>query len=207
MLLVKYFKDIDTIEKAYFLGLLYADGNVYQKRNRTQISLLNGDRYILEEMKKEFGSPNKLYMDRGKYCKLVVDNKDFTNNLISQGCIPRKSTLIRFPSLREDLMSHFIRGYFDGDGCVWRTQVKKGYHTSFCSNEIFLGELKQYLISKLGIKISKFRRRRENKDSGDIMIYEREDNPVLFHYLYEGCKGLFLLRKFKKFRNGDCKWS
>lgn len=40
------------------------------------------------------------------------------------GIRPNKSLDCIFPSLCEDLMSHFIRGLFDGDGCVWNGKRK-----------------------------------------------------------------------------------
>ena len=37
-------------------------------------------------------------------------------SLIKLGCVPRKSLIITLPSIPKNLMHHFIRGYFDGDG-------------------------------------------------------------------------------------------
>ena len=43
------------------------------------------------------------------------------NDLIKQGCIPNKSLVLTFPNkyqVPENLINHFIRGYFDGDGSI-----------------------------------------------------------------------------------------
>ena len=50
----QYFKQINTPSKAYFLGLLYADGGIIFSNNKKTLSLelKQEDRYILEEFKK-----------------------------------------------------------------------------------------------------------------------------------------------------------
>jgi len=56
--------------------------------------------------------------ERSRVC---VSNKHFWNTLNDLGCTPRKSLTLKFPDINifksKDLIRHFIRGYFDGDGC------------------------------------------------------------------------------------------
>ena len=43
------------------------------------------------------------------------------NDLIKQGCVPNKSLILTFPNKHQvpkNLINHFIRGYFDGDGSI-----------------------------------------------------------------------------------------
>ena len=48
------------------------------------------------------------------------------NDLINLGCIPNKSLTLTFPDfINDELLPHFIRGYFDGDGCIWNGKRKK----------------------------------------------------------------------------------
>jgi len=101
----EYFKKIDSKDKAYFLGLLYADGNVYhgtesnkKQRNRIQITLNNDDAYILQKFLNYLGSNSKLYSDKKRYTKLILDNKSLYNDIIRLGCIPNKSLILKFPS-------------------------------------------------------------------------------------------------------------
>ena len=55
----RYFKDIDTKEKAYWLGLLYADGWVVCNKDNgnyeVSIELQRDDRYVLERLNNDFG--------------------------------------------------------------------------------------------------------------------------------------------------------
>ena len=51
----------------------------------------------------------------------VIGNKHMRDSLISKGCVPNKSLILKFPSeeiLPKELQRHFIRGYFDGDGTI-----------------------------------------------------------------------------------------
>jgi intein/homing endonuclease len=54
----------------------------------------------------------------------MISNKYFWNTLNNLGCIPKKSLRLEFPNENifksKDLIRHFIRGYFDGDGCFTR---------------------------------------------------------------------------------------
>lgn len=194
-----FFENINTEEKAYFLGLLFADGNVYLKRNRVQITLINEDAYILEKFKEVINSSAKLYIDREKYSKLILGSKKMCNDLISLGCTPNKSLTLKFPDkIPKELIHHFIRGFFDGDGSI--VIGKTGTHCSFTSTEEFLKELSDILIEN-DIHCSQFNKRYKNKEvsAGSINIGRKESQKKLHSFLYNDCKDLYLKRKKEKF--------
>lgn len=204
-----YFNKIDSKDKAYFLGLLYADGNIYlgenakKQRNRVQITLMDEDKYILQKFLDCLGSNSVMYSDRKVYTKLILDNKQLCNDLIKLGCTPNKCFTIKFPSLdivSEEFLSHFIRGFFDGDGCV--SINSKGYlMTNFTSNEEFINGLKE-ILDNLSINSSKFYKRYKNKkeSSGSTMIGSKKSIKILYDYMYKDCGDLFLKRKRDKFK-------
>lgn len=198
-----YFENIDSSDKAYFLGLLYADGNVYLARNRVQITLKNEDVYILHKFSEKIDSSAKLYIDREKYSKLIVDSKKMCSDLIKLGCFPNKSFTIRFPTdeqVPKEFIHHFIRGIFDGDGCIYFNGLEYSYGIEFTSNEYFLHQISEYL-RKNGLKVSKYYKRYKDKEfsCGSIHIYERRDNPIFYNLIYKNCEDLFLKRKKEKF--------
>ena len=39
-------------------------------------------------------------------------------DLKALGCVPAKTFKLKFPNLPKQYISHFVRGYFDGDGCI-----------------------------------------------------------------------------------------
>lgn len=139
------FDKIDTEEKAYWLGFLYADGNISSEGYRLEVNLSVKDLNHLLKFKKFLKLETDLLVDETK-CRLAVRNKTIWNNLNQKGCIPCKSLKLKFPSISIfeslDLVRHFIRGYFDGDGSIG---IYRKEEISFISTNEFLIELEKYL--------------------------------------------------------------
>lgn len=113
-----YFDNIDTEEKAYWLGFLYADGAVGLNKNIIELSLKLSDRNHLEKFRQALNCELVVKQDHYR-SRFMVTNKHLKKTLISKGCTPRKSYTIIFPNfLPVNLKHHFIRGYFDGDGSI-----------------------------------------------------------------------------------------
>ena len=123
-----FFDDIDTQNKAYILGFLYADGSISRKKSTIAMSLEENDGYILERMRKEIESDRPLeYLDytnkhdfgytyKNQY-RLCMFSSHMCDMLISKGVCENKSLKLTFPAwMDSSLFSHFVRGYFDGDG-------------------------------------------------------------------------------------------
>lgn len=206
-----YFEKIDSEDKAYFLGLLYADGNIYLKRNRVQITLQNEDRYILELFADKINYTGKLYEDRGKYTKMIICSKKMVQDLINLGCVPNKSLILKFPTFEQvplTFIRHFIRGYFDGDGYVGIMQLKKEYRKfidcSFTSTKFFLKGLRETLL-QFSIEMYDFIPRYKNKENsaGSSQIRKKESINNLYHLMYDNVENLFLERKINKFKEVD----
>ena len=120
---------INTQEKAYLLGLFYADGNVGLNQSQCRIEVSLKDKDLIFHLKELFPF-FYIHYDRGTKIELGNYSKGLKNDLIFNGCLPRKSFENRFnlhiPSINEDLIPHFIRGYFDGDGgCTLNMEQKK----------------------------------------------------------------------------------
>lgn len=132
------FDVIDTEEKAYWLGFMYADGYITAKGNQVGLSLSIKDIDHLRKFNKfldyskglnisethQFGSKEK-YNKNGEILKMVnttITNKHLWTSLFKLGCVPNKSLILTFPDKSlfkdESLIKHFIRGYVDGDGTL-----------------------------------------------------------------------------------------
>ena len=127
-----YFDIIDTPNKAYILGFLYADGgntsNYKKKRYCITIILQESDSQILYDIKNEIGYEAPIKFREYNGCKtatLDICNKHMVLKLHECGVIPNKTLTLQFPKwLNEELYPHFIRGYFDGDGCITHNSRK-----------------------------------------------------------------------------------
>lgn len=133
-----FFDEIDTEAKAYWFGFLCADGSVsstYQRYSLT-LGLSIKDLDHLKAFKNALECTNNISIYTIKhgigcgkqYCRIKVESKRLITSLISKGCTPRKSLTLKFPDESvfkyKDLIHHFIRGYFDGDGSVFISNEK-----------------------------------------------------------------------------------
>ena len=115
-----FFEKIDTEEKAYWLGFLYADGYVRVRKGGSEVRLKLSIKDVdhVKKFNDAVKSNNEIKI-KGKFAISSVNQRKFVKHLVDKGCINKKSLIIKFPYfLEENLKKHFIRGYFDGDGSV-----------------------------------------------------------------------------------------
>lgn len=118
-----YFERIDTEAKAYWLGFLYADGCVSQDLKSVVLELSSVDEDHVYKFANAIGSNHKVsaHGKNKNFTRIAVSCKQMGIDLYNHGCVPRKSMILEFPKdniVPEGLIYHFIRGYFDGDGCL-----------------------------------------------------------------------------------------
>jgi hypothetical protein len=112
-------------EMAYLLGFFCADGHLATHRNSFIICLHRKDQYILENFMKFMEYGGVIY-DYGKRTtvSLCISSKEITKDLMNFGLTRHKSQELRWiEQIPEEYISHFIRGYFDGDGHVGLAQA------------------------------------------------------------------------------------
>jgi hypothetical protein len=123
------FDTIDTEEKAYWLGFLYADGNIGSKEYKLEINLAAKDwkhlkkfQEFLEYTEDKIRISPQYGKGKDDVCRFSVRNKHIWEALNSKGCTPRKSLTLVFPDTSifktKSLIYDFIRGYLDGDGTL-----------------------------------------------------------------------------------------
>lgn len=155
------FEQIDTEEKAYWLGFLYADGYVAKDGFTVSVSLKEEDRNHLYKFKRFLNVPNKVgfkkvYLhnkntgETKEYptATFSINRKKIHEDLIAKGCVPQKTFNLKFPSediLPKDLVHHFVRGFVDGDGWVGIGIQSRGARFSrlniTCASIDFLNDL------------------------------------------------------------------
>ena len=146
-----YFEVIDTPEKAYWLGIMYSDGYVSESKKCLGLGMI--DKEHIEKFKIALGAIEhkitKYLPSNSKkyYYEFTVNDTKLYNDLNKLNVIPRKSSQqIHLPQLdNEELMRHFIRGYFDGDGSFCYSIKNNDFKISFVGNKTFLTDLKKYL--------------------------------------------------------------
>lgn len=207
-----YFNAIDTEIKAYFLGLLYADGCNADEAKQVKISLQARDKKILEKFAEEinFNGPlafqenskkNENWQDSYILC---ITSKDMCDSLTKLGCWSRKTLTLMFPTDEQvptHLVRHFIRGYFDGDGYFGTYLQKKWkqFEASIVSTENFCNSIKNIIEKELQINCY-LGRRHKDRDTTTRHIKINGKNKVLkfLDWLYTDAS-IYLERKHNKY--------
>jgi hypothetical protein len=200
-------------EMAYVLGYFSADGGMFINSGGSKyIQFVSVDYGLLEKVKKVMDSKHKIYL-RKKYKAtwkdtyyLEIGSKEIYLDLLNLGFMPKKENRMALPHIPKKHLYHFIRGYFDGDGCVsYGFYKRKNRNTkSFLFVTRFISSSRQFLDD-----ISKKLRVYAEMSHGSMakypgyynLIYAKNDSIKLFNYMYKNTKNnLFLERKFVKFQ-------
>lgn len=197
---------------AYALGFFAADGTMI-KNNRGAhfIEFHITDRCILVALRRFFSSNHKIALRKRKKkqhkpgYRLQIGSRDFFSDLSTFGFTPNKSKIIRFPDIPKLFFGDFVRGYFDGDGCIYfrkhwvkgRTTMKWVFASRFtCGSRPFLhGLLKE--LQKWNVKGGCI----TSKSGAYELILSHRDSVALYHLMYNNVsRGMYLPRKFRLFQ-------
>lgn len=206
---ISIFDNIHEEWKYYFLGWLYSDGNLYTKAKKNTISLCiqEEDKYILDYFnQKIFKNKKKLNYREAKLkkgthylCKPLwrfqIDSIEIVSKLKQFGLIENRSKLITFPDhLDKALLHHFIRGVFEGDGCITKNRTNKYKCVSISSASYnFIIEL-QSILEKNHIHTNIYK----NKEIYSIKTCKKETILKFKEFIYKNCE-MYLKRKKEKF--------
>ena len=157
----KYFDNIDTQNKAYTLGFLFADGYNSISKFTVSMALQESDGYILDKIRADMKQTKPLehidYSNKhdfgyhyGDQVRLLLFSKHLCQTLANWGMVPNKSLVLQFPDIPKKFYRHFIRGYFDGDGSLTVTNVSRPLIT-VTSTEEFCKKVQEILVDVLQI--------------------------------------------------------
>ena len=203
-----YFDVIDTPNKAYILGFLYADGCNFPKKSTISMSLDEGDKEILEKIRVEIGSEKELeYLDysnkhdfgytyKNQY-RLLFFSAHMCKSLDAHGMTPNKSLTLSFPNIDDDLLPHFIRGVFDGDGSIYKHK-NNGYTLTVTSTNDFCMSLKDIVEKALGVHCCVYDAQNHNGITKVFTISGKIQTKNFLDWIYHDAE-LFLERKYDRY--------
>ena len=200
-----FFKEINNEESAYWLGFIYADGYIIiNKENRTSelgIQLSIKDKEHLEilnncikanvEIKtihKKSGFIKGIPVKERDICSIRIYSINIVKDLIKNGVVQNKTNSIIYPIINNEILFyHFLRGFLDGDGCIWKN--KNRFSVKFTnSNNIFL-EYLQEKLSTYGFLSSIYK-----ENDKKYNLYIRGDVVKFLNKIYDN-SNLYLKRK------------
>lgn len=188
-----FFETIDSEIKAYWLGYLYADGYVHAKT--TNIELACKDKEHLEKFRnsicKTAKIKKKIVILNGKSYlnyRITISSVKLVNDLKKCGCYQNKSLTLKPPmAVPSNLVHHFIRGYFDGDGSTGIYKLASGltcYNIKICGTKEFLSYIGNTICEELNLKPVKLYRKKGNK-AYDYNRSGRLNYIKIRNYLYK----------------------
>lgn len=185
------FEIIDIEEKAYWLGFLMADGNISKSSGghylKFSLQIKDGD--AIYSFRRFLNFDGSIFENKGSLC-ISVGSKKIYDDLIKYGFSERKSgkEIIPFELIPDGLIRHFIRGYFDGDGCV----SKRG-HIRICCGIEFANMFGNNINPNFRI---------EKIKATDVVVNlcctRKEYCKEFYEYCYRD-SNIYLQRKFSRF--------
>ena len=202
-----YFDQVDSQDKAYILGLLWADGHNRVDKGGVILELQEDDKDLLEQINDLTENERPLRKvalnERNKAWKnqynLLWQSKYFSSVLNSYGMSQRKSLVLEFPAwLNEELYPHFIRGYMDGDGCVCYMKQNRKIQVSMVGTRMFL-EYVQKICASIGVKSYITHDKRANEVICQFAIVSNISSVNFLNWIYQDAN-LKMERKYNKYQ-------
>lgn len=211
---VDFFKSINTEEKAYILGFICADGHIDGESYRIKIALKDGDYKLLESIRNAMHSthpierniqrlnPYKKSDNQILYqCSISFNGKELVTPLINMGLSGKKTYNLNGSIMNlipESLIRHFLRGYFDGDGCIsWDKRYSSGKKSTIhvAGNYDFLqNSFNKYFPTNCNLKLYK-----KSAQCYDYTIQDKREVLRFLAFLYNDAN-IYLERKYKLYQ-------
>jgi hypothetical protein len=157
-----YFEKIDTEDKAYFLGFIVADGCI----NNKTLNISQKEPGILYDFKNYINFEGKVLKSKNRNIHTVnLYSEKIILDLYKLGIYNNKTMIVKYPEIPKHLEHHFMRGLFDGDGCISIHKKKEGSRdtsdrgqVNICSgSRDFIEEYVERLNKYCGITKNKIR--------------------------------------------------
>lgn len=203
-----YFEKIDNPDKAYILGLLAADGYNDEIRGKVEISLQEEDGYILQEIcdkifenrkisyRKVYGEKNKIGNVKTSY-RLNICSRKVSQDLTKCGIKQNKSFMLKWPEIDSMLNWHFIRGLFDGDGCICKK--RRGISFSIICTVQLANKIKE-IFNEIGVILSVYYKKYKNNKILSVVYTGKIENLYKIYNCMYDKNNMFLIRKKNKFK-------
>jgi hypothetical protein len=163
------FEKIDTEEKAYWLGMLYADGYNREDRGYVCLSLHEQDIDTILKFKEftRYTAPIKTIITKTTRAKaLTLYNQKISKDLALLGCVQAKTHKIDKPPIDARFYKAFILGYFDGDGGI--TFNKNEYNrpdVAITGNLPLIDFIRKVVYDELNLNFYKKKRHKERNNN------------------------------------------
>lgn len=206
-----YFQNIDSDEKAYWVGFIAADGCIYQYKEENKQDILSIALAIkdIEHLRKfqqalQTNKPisigkhgkNKQY----QHASLQVSSNKISVDLQRVGITPRKTYNVKWPTIPENLLPAYIRGYFDGDGTISTDIAPTTLHKTYINlagYETNMKNFQEYLSTK-GIQSTIYctNKSTEHENFCSLLFTNKKNKQKFLSLIYNNAS-VYLERKYE----------
>ena len=140
-----------------------------------------------------------LYSPVTKSYRLIANSKNLCRKLMNLGVVPRKSLIVKFPSIPSNSLRHFLRGAIDGDGSVRYFKRKRSpyFEISICSGSLdFCSGFVEAVKTNTGISANI----RNTNNNLYVARYACSRGKKLAEYIYSNST-IFLERKYASYKD------
>nr|DAF87446.1 MAG TPA: endonuclease [Siphoviridae sp. ctnPP24] len=205
-----YFHTIDSEDKAYFLGFIIGDGNVFTDYCKNGYSAMISitanecDLEVLESFITQTGASTTIGRDGRGARQAVIRSNIMADDLKQYGVISRKTEHTYLPTnIPEQFMKDVIRGICDSDGSVGAKPLKNNpnkfnHWISFCGTEQLMNDISNYCFQHLSLKHKSSVYTYKNKTLSETKFKNIHDMHTVGMWLYDN-SDFYLSRKKDKF--------
>ena len=215
-----FFSKIQTELQAYLLGFYAADGSIDEKRKTLRIHLGTKDselvylykdiispdaRTYTVEPKEYIGRNGNIIQGHGSF-GVDITSAILCTSLVNLKIGYRKTYQdLHIPEIDKSLIRHFIRGYFDGDGCITgyvpkeknkNPRFRMRFDIDAKTNSLLLEFMKFFEENDIHLNLNYLKR----DDMYRLTTSSKKECAKIFNLLYNGSY-FYLSRKFNKFNH------
>lgn len=196
-----YFDDVDTQDKAYWLGFIYADGYISSLNGDMKtitLSISQKDEVHILKLLRCLGSDYPVtkhviqtgYNNCSTYLKISIDSEQMYNALIKLRCNAKLKNVLTPTKLMPNLHRHFLRGYYDGNGSIYTTtnsDVKqKDWYVYFAGTDGLLHWIHDYFVEEGFVKKDyNFEKKKQTHQVGCIRYGGNNQIRRILNHIYE----------------------
>ena len=185
---------------AWLLGYIWADGYVGERSIEFQIQRQDGD--ILNIIQHLLGSTYQIEEGERKtnygfvkFSRLRIGSTKIADRLRQ---LQVKAEVLPFIPI--NMVSHFVRGYFDGDGCVTFSGLNHHLKVVFLGKKEFLISLRDRICEVVDVRVARVY---EATRTWRMDWAACRDVNRLANWMYFDAGNHCLLRKKRRFEGGD----
>jgi len=187
----------------WVLGFIAADGCI--ERSRTW-SVCQKKIEPIIKIKKHIGYTGPI--EERKIFRLRVNSNKHVDDLNKFGIIKRKSLILNFPVIPNEYFWDFVRGYFDGDGSIFKRnrcvngKMYRPVYVNFVGSHSFINSLAKKISENLNIPKQTLILDGKNKKVSKIVFRNRKYILKMMTEIYNGSHNDNRLnRKYRRFKN------